>query len=41
MKTLGILLMGVTMFGIMLSSVVALESRKFDFSNETLGLLFN
>ena len=25
------------MFGIMLSSVVALESKKFDFNNETLG----
>jgi hypothetical protein len=37
MKTLGKLLMGVTMFGIMLSSVVALESKKFDFNNETLG----
>lgn len=37
MKTLGKLLMGVTMFGIMFSSVVALESKKFDFNNETLG----
>src|SRR5512135_2976132 len=37
MKTFGTLLMGVTMLGIMLSSVVALESKKFDFNNETLG----
>jgi len=37
MKTFKKLLMGVTMFGIMLSSVVALESKKFDFNNETLG----
>ena len=37
MKTFKKLLMGVTMFGIMLSSVVALESKKFNFNNETLG----
>jgi hypothetical protein len=29
--------MGVTMFGIMLFPVFALESKKFDFNNETLG----
>jgi hypothetical protein len=37
MKTFAKLLMGVTMFGIMLFPVFALESKKFDFKNETLG----
>ncbi len=36
MKTFGKLLMGVTMFGIMLSPVFALETKRFDFGNETL-----